>query len=897
MTVTRLPKSSRKWLTTLTLFLNVAPLSAEFSWDEEGNYTNPYSNAESYSNTDSDTDPIDPSYAPYTDNSAVEIDSSLSSDPESESDSTDFSGNLDDEQRLVGCIDITFADRKETSAVLKQKVLARMKTIEGRYFSQLDFDQDLKALVRDYDHVEPTIRREGNRIHLSLSIWPKPTIRSICWVGNQKFPTKLLQGQLDINAKSRFERTDFHKAFQKVKTFYIKKGFFESELNYSVGFHEEANEVTINIEIKEGRSGKIEQILLSGLTKQERKDITPNMITKRYRAFVSWITGDGIYDQDAVKMDEFHILEFLHNKGYADAKVDVDVRESCFENRIEVDITAEKGTQYRIGAIEIIDIEKESILSEEQRKRCLTVHTNGVYSPETIRGTISRLQNAYGRLGYIDALVDLDTKLNSETCTYDLRFTVSPGQCYRIGLVRVVGNICTQTRVILHENLMTPGELFNLDMLRITEARLFNIGYFKNVNIYPTESEEVGEDGCPVRDVVIEVEETGTGNFSAFGGFSTTEGLFTGITITESNFDHAGLACAHKKGLRALRGGGEFLSLTTNLGTKSNGVQLSWTQPHFRDTPWSIGFDIDRSNDNTITENYTIESTGGSVHATYPLTSFLRVSNHYRLQYSHLALSKQLKKFNKEQRALNREQRALEAAIGAPKEKECEIDKETGKEKKKDHPHCITSNEQLGKRDGLISAIGCGWIYDSTDSPVCPTQGSRNRIDIEYAGIGGHYHFYSVAWINTYYQPISERGTLKLRADLNFIKPLGNTKAQDIPVDERLFLGGDTGVRGYRPYAIGPKLDGNPVGGLSMQLLSAEYNYRFPVFDGFLFYDAGALSADVWHFDRLRSAAGLGIRFQVLQQAPPVTMGVGFPINPRCPKDVKRFFWSMGGRF
>ena len=727
------------------------------------------------------------------------------------------------------------------------------------------------------------MRREGNRIHLTLRIWPKPTIRSICWVGNQKFPIKLLQDQLSVPVKSRFERSAFHKAFQKVKAFYIKKGFFEAELNYSVAFHEETNEVSITVEVKEGRSGKIEKILLSGFTAQERKEIVPNMITKRYRAFVSWITGDGIYDQDAVKMDEFRILEFLHNHGYADAKVDVDVRESCFENRIDVDISAEKGTQYRIGSIDLTELEQDDcILSPEERRRAITIHTNGIYSPEALRETISRLQNAYGRHGYIDALVDLDAKLNSETCSYDLRFTLSLGKCYRIGLVRVVGNTCTQTRVILHENLLIPGELFNLDMLRVTEMRLYNMGYFKNVNIYPVESDEVGEDDCPIRDVVIEVEETGTGNFSAFGGYSTTESLFCGITITESNFDHKGLTCAHKKGLCALRGGGEYLSLTTNLGLKNNSVQLSWTQPHFRDTPWSIGFDLDRSNSNLISSNYEIQSTGGSVHATYPLTPFLRVSTHYRLQYSHIVLDKRQRRFHKYLRSMEENLKRTQREALSPEEQKI---------------HCDCILFPLDRRDGLISAIGCGWIYDSTDSPICPTQGARTRIDIEYAGLGGQFHFYSFAWVNTYYQPISERGTLKLRADINFIKPLGSTEPQDIPVDERLFLGGDTGVRGYKPFAIGPKLNGSPVGGLSMQLLSAEYNYRFPAFDGFLFYDAGALSSQVWHFGKLQTAVGLGIRFQLLQQAPPITMGIGFPIHPRCRKDVKQFFWSMGGRF
>lgn len=880
----------RAWLSACALMMRLSlpftlPLNSLFSdtslWDDEafrpflqGSPEDPKIDTYDWSESSSEEDEA---FAP-----APEIPQAVS--------------RLDDEQRIVETLDIVFTDRDETTAVLKQKVITRLKTIAGRYFSQADFDQDLKMLVQDYDHVEPTLRREGDRIHLTLRIWPKPSIRDITWVGNNRFPTKTLQDQLDITVKSRFERMAFHKAFQKVKAFYIKKGFFESQLNYTIAFHEESNEVSITIEINEGRSGKIEEILFSGFTAKEEREITLNMITKRYREFVSWVMGDGIYDQDAMKMDEFRILEYLHNRGYADAKVDIEVRQSRFNNRIDVNINAEKGAQYHVGTVKVEGLDGTSILSEEEAQNCMRVRTGSIYSLEKIRETITRLQNAYGRHGYIDALVDLDTKLNSAECTYDLKFTVSPGEKFRIGLVRVVGNVCTQTRVILHENLLIPGEMFNLDLLRITEMRLFNIGYFKNVNIYPVESEEVSEDGSAVRDVVIEVEETGTGNFSAFGGYSTTESLFCGITITETNFDHNGLFCARKKGLCALRGGGEYLSLTTNLGLKTNSVQLSWTQPHFNDTPWSVGFDVDRTNNGTLSDDYEIRSLGGSVHATYPLTAFLRWSTHYRVQNSVVALTGRGRKHSRRNKRL-----AAEKGIPLPDKTKIKKEKPKLTKAQKDYynSNCYTPPiESAQRKDGLISAIGTGWIYDSTDSPVCPTRGARTRLDAEFVGLGGKYHFYSFAWINTYYQPISERGTLKLRADLNFIKPFGSTQPNDVPLDERLFLGGDNGVRGYRPFAIGPKFNtGEPRGGLSMQLLSAEYNYRFPIFDAFLFYDAGALSAEVWHFDRLSTSAGFGIRAQVLPQAPPVTLGVGFPINPRCRSDVKRFFWSMGGRF
>ena len=152
----------------------------------------------------------------------------------------------------------------------------------------------------------------------------------------------------------------------------------------------------------------------------------------------------------------------------------------------------------------------------------------------------------------------------------------------------------TKTPVILHETLLIPGEIFNTLKLKATERRLTNMGYFKNVNVYIVKGTESSLLEGNYRDVYIEVEETNTGQFSAFLGYSSVEELFGGINITERNFNHEGLYYMWRDGLRALRGGGEYINLTTQIGQKSRSYTLSWTKPYFMDTKWTIGFDLSK---------------------------------------------------------------------------------------------------------------------------------------------------------------------------------------------------------------------------------------------------------------------------------------------------------------
>jgi outer membrane protein insertion porin family len=138
-----------------------------------------------------------------------------------------------------------------------------------------------------------------------------------------------------------------------------------------------------------------------------------------------------------------------------------------------------------------------------------------------------------------------------------------------------------------------------------------------------------------------------------------------------------------------------------------------------------------------------------------------------------------------------------------------------------------------------------------------------------------------------------------LRADLQFIQPLGSTSFDQLPFGEKLFLGGETTVRGYRPYAIGPLFPGtnDPTGGLSSSLFSFEYQHKlFEKFYGFAFFDSGCISQKAFTISTLRSTYGIGVRIEVMPNTP-VVLGYGWPVNPSDHSAIKNFFISFGGRF
>lgn len=750
---------------------------------------------------------------------------------------------------------VTLVVHTRTGAVCDtNSILTRLRTKRGGIFSQADFDEDLKTLAQDYARVDPTVDACDEHVNVTIDIWPKPTIRTILWNGNHNVKTTALQKELNISCFSVFEKQAFNLAFHKLKAYYIKKGYFEAQLDYQVEMDLETNEVTITIDIVEGRSGKIQQIDFVNFTDDEQRDVLHDMVTKKYNLFTSWYTETGIYNEDAIQQDRLVITNYLQNIGYADATVDITVMESCKTNRIIVTVIAEKGPLYTFGEL---SFDGNCIINSEVIDGLFEIRPGDPFSLEGIRETIEALTDAYGRLGYIDAVVDFDPELVEGEYRYNVNFKIEEGEQFRVGLIRVFGNTSTKTPVILHETLLIPGEIFNTLKLKATERRLTNIGYFKNVNVYIVKGTESSLLEGNYRDVYIEVEETNTGQFSIFLGYSSVEELFAGVTVTERNFNHEGIYNMWCDGLRALRGGGEYLQLTTQIGQKSRTYTMSWTKPYFLDTKWTIGFDLSNSTTRYISKEYDLETTALALRANYDINQFLRWGVQYRLKNGSVDL----------------------------------------------HHHAseIDDLEREADIHGLISAIGTSLSYDSTDHPIKPSEGFRSRLFLEYAGLGGDHHFFNIGYANSYYFPVGSRTVIKYRADFRFIQPLGDTRYETIPIDERIFLGGDYMVRGFRPYRLGPHYEHHrdvPRGGLSLQYYSVEMTRRIiQDWECFAFLDAGHLSSGTWEFGRMSVSIGYGLRFKLIDSIPPVTIGMGYPLNAHHRSDVKKFFFSFGGNF
>ncbi len=755
------------------------------------------------------------------------------------------------EEKRVASIEVEAQSLTPGSTFDQKAVLTKLDTKIGEPFSQAAFDRDLKMLANEYDRIEPQIDVKNGEVYVTIKVWPRPKIREIRWEGNHFVSTKTLKSELSVKPNSTFKRTNFNKSFEKVKEYYIKKGFFESQLEYRLERDMKTNEVDIVIEIHEGRAGIIDDIVFEGFTDEEKSKILEMIYTKKYNLFTSWLTGHGRFNEEAVEQDKLTIVDSLQNEGYADAKVILRIDDSPTPGKIVIALTAERGPLYHFGQISFTG---NKLYTDREVETRFLVHPEDVYSPEKLRDTAQAIKDLYGRRGYIDTIVDYELHASESAPIYNVHFTIEEGAQYKIGIIRVYGNNSTQTSVILRESLLTPGETFDSARLKATQMKLENIGYFKSVNVYAVRTQDDENLGESYRDVYIEVEETTTGSISAFAGFSSADNVFGGLELSETNFNYKGLFRIHQNGLSGLRGGGEYLQIRANLGAKQSSYTLSWMTPYFRDTLWRTGFDVSYTTSHVVSSDIHIRTIGGSIFASYPVTNLWTFGTRYRIRNSYNRLE-------------GNEHKKL------PKNQKEQID-----------------------RDGLISAINASMNYDSTDSMTKPHNGFRSYIEGEIAGLGGQFHFGKLSYLNTSYTQLWPHGIMKYKFDFRFIIPF--TGLHHIPLSERFFLGGEGSVRGYKPFDIGEHFkNGDPQGGISSSVLSVEYLHEIlKILDGFLFIDAGSLAMKEFHLGTYRMSWGFGVRLELMNRVP-IILGMGFPVNRGKREEDQKFFFSMGGQF
>jgi len=725
-------------------------------------------------------------------------------------------------------------DNQGDGRVDRAFVLAQTTTAVGQKFDRRALARDVKALLQterfssvdvaleDVDGGVKLVYRIQNRYRLV----DKPDV-----VGMDRFSRRKIRKWLNLDSGDLVDDREVGKRTRKVIDEYRDRHYPDATCTWSFDVVDSlAASARLTVVVDEGPVNYFRRINVVGnesVTAMElRKALKRSHPLNAYR----WIWRKKYDDYDIEEVAE-DVRSVYLDHGFLDVEVDVESGSADAKGRREATAHVTEKSRYHIGTIQIDGI---SVFPTNTVASVVKLRAKDVASVGAIQKTASRLQQYYGDRGYLGASARPLLVPDSATRTVDVTFRIEEGQLISIRNVVIRGNTRTKDKVIRRELLVDPGDTYSQRKVTRSQRRLQNLDFFETVRAFPEETPSPDQ-----RDLVFDVEEKRTGKFMIGAGFSSVDDLMGFVEIQQGNFDLTGWPFI---------GGGQKLRLRAQFSETREDYTISLVEPWFLDRRISLGMDLyqkDRDYD-----NYDQLTTGASV----TLGKALPWANRLNIKYS----------------IANTEITDVADTNLYYEADTYDFDTDTG-----DVPFLFRDEEEV-----LSSSLRFTLIHDTRNSPFVPSAGNRMSLFYELTGgpLGADLDIYEVGLRSAHYVSPWYDHTISLRMRCHFVDTFGDTT--EVPLSERLFLGGGRTLRGFEYRDVGPKvlrLDGSDYdvraqGGQS--LFEAKLEYAIPIVPGIrlaAFYDTG----NVWREDfkvdlsDLASSYGVGFRLDM----------PGFPIR------------------
>jgi len=465
-----------------------------------------------------------------------------------------------------------------------------------------------------------------------------------------------------------------------------------------------------------------------------------------------------------------------------------------------------------------IEVSGAAAFTTDEVRQQIRTAEGATFSPGALRSDVKRISDLYGTRGYVDLQIFPETT-NAGPALVNISIRLDEGSQSYVERVNISGNTRTKDKVIRREMAVTPGEVYNTVLVDASRARLQNLQYFERVETYPGETLIPGR-----KDINIVVDEKRTGSFNFGAGFSSIDSLLGFVEVQQSNFDITRPW--------SFTGGGQRFRSRIQYGTQRKDFILSLTEPYFMDYKFSLGAELFYREASYVSDVYSQGNAGISFVARRPVGKFSTVRLEYRLENVSIDMEDDV-------------------------------------------------SEELAVEDGdyLKSSLNFGYTYETLDSLMLPRKGEKIEFNVYVAGgpLAGDVENYGFNIEGSKYFLLPGDTILSVNGELGSVDGLGG----DVPIFDRLFLGGANDLRGFRYRDVSPvDVNGEPVGGQTMARFSIEYT--FPVVDrvrGAVFYDVGFVNRGSYDFNpsELASDVGLGVRLEL--PIGPVRIDYGIPLQ------------------
>jgi len=782
----------------------------------------------------------------------------------------------------------------DVDAVNPSEISENLKTRVGELYDEAKGNQDFH-MIKEKFHVNAYIQPQDVPGGVKVVIYLEASrIQEFCFRGIDDSEAEKLRSILGLGEYALPDQDLLMSDAARIEDHFKEDGYYFIEVKPLLEPVE--NGYRAVFDVLKGEDVSVEAINFSGLTHLDDGDLRSVMTLGEPRFYnFKWLFPDKLR-KDILNTDINELNRYLQEEGYLDARVSLDslVFNDVYDE-VEINILVQEGERYFIGNI---DVEGCRAFFPEQLEELVTIERGDPYQKLRIKKDIRLIRRFYMDRGYIRAEVrDLDPVYDEESPQVDLIFRVDEGEQKTLRDVIISGNVSTQDKVIRREITLYPGDIIDWGEYQWSGQKLLGLQYFRDEKGAPALDMIFRPTDDPaLEDLLIDVEEGGSGFFTFTVGLSTDTGIIGGINVDKHNFDISDPPSSlwafptEFFSNDAFHGAGQGLTLSAIPGTHQSTYRIFFREPYLFDTqPYPVSFSLDVFRRSNYFSDYKQRRVGVN-----PVLG-KRWSKEF---YTSLGFKSELINLNYDDDVFSVDDSFFEHGSNG-----------LGQALTDPENHIFTDYDGKNGMRSLQGRVS----YSDLDKPFEPTFGYMSSLDYEYSGgfMGSDIEISRAIASGRFFVPAIEldsglKHVILFKGSFGWVEEHGSMN--EVPIFERLFAGGVTGafpLRGFRWRGVGPHIGGDTVGGKAALSFATEYSIPIvseynrlldteeTMLKGILFFDGGSVAEDIHDsdlFHHIRTSYGAGIKLSLpVLGGIPISLFYGIPLK-RYPDDERRSF-------
>jgi len=359
-----------------------------------------------------------------------------------------------------------------------------------------------------------------------------------------------LEDQLLIKEEKSIDTNILEESRERLERYFKDQGYLFAKVTYVREDQPEKGLVNITFDIESGHSVLLMSIRFEGNPKIPVKELRKHIQTRSTGILIPHVVQEKTVQTDIKALETYY-----RSQGFLQPQVKSTLTFNDKKDRADLIFQIEEGVQTLIDQIEF---EGNVTFSDSELLTVSELKPHTPYDIVQVRAAAFRILSHYSQKGYAYAQVSHTPEFEDEKQKVKLRYQITEDQPAFVGKIFLQGNTFTEDHVILRELLIHPNDPYDEEKVRLSEQRLYRLGFLSEVRLNPTTEEKQY-----VRDLLLSVKERKAGAVEFGLGYGETERFRGFVEVSHRN----------------LLGTGRRLSLRSELSTIQQKHTLTYKEP------------------------------------------------------------------------------------------------------------------------------------------------------------------------------------------------------------------------------------------------------------------------------------------------------------------------------